>query len=192
MTRAITLIFYLFVAGSGGTSTQVPREREEAIKKRFFDFDGQLRSFPAERGRLSNGATDTGHGADNPPAREQNGDMRNFLIHWLITALALALAARLVSGIHVGSLAGLAVASLVLGLVNAFVRPVLVLLTLPVTILTLGLFYLVVNGAAFGLAAALVPGFTVASFGSAIAGALIVSLVSWALGWILRPRIEAT
>jgi putative membrane protein len=64
---------------------------------------------------------------------------------------------------------------------------VLVVLTLPITILTLGLFYLIVNAAAFGLAAALVPGFTVASLGSAMVGALVVGLVSWALGWLLRP-----
>jgi putative membrane protein len=116
--------------------------------------------------------------------------MRNFLIHWLVTAIALAVGARLVPGIHVGSLGVLLVSGLVLGIVNALVRPVLVLLTLPITILTLGLFYLIVNAAAFGLAAALVPGFTVASFGSAIGGALVVSLVSWVLGWLLRPATE--
>ena len=113
--------------------------------------------------------------------------MRNFLIHWLITAIALAVGARIVPGIHVSSLAALVVSGLVLGVVNAFVRPVLVVLTLPITILTLGLFYLIVNGAAFGIAAALVPGFTVASLGSAIGGALVVGLVSWLLGWVLRP-----
>jgi putative membrane protein len=116
--------------------------------------------------------------------------MRNFLIHWLITALALAVAARLLPGIHVPSLAVLLVSALVLGVVNAIVRPILVLLTLPITVLTLGLFYLIVNGAAFGLAAALVPGFTVASLGAAVGGALIVGLVSWALGWLLAPRTD--
>lgn len=116
--------------------------------------------------------------------------MRNFLIHWLITAGALAVAAKLVPGIHVGSLLVLLVSALVLGVVNAIVRPVLTLLTLPITIITLGLFYLVVNGMAFGIAAALVPGFRVASLGSAVLGALIVGLVSWALGWLLTPRTE--
>ena len=114
--------------------------------------------------------------------------MRDFLIHWLITAVALAATAYLLPGIQVGSLAPLLLAALVLGLVNAFVRPLLVILTLPITVLTLGLFYLVVNGAAFALAAALVPGFRVSSFGSAIVGALLVGLVSWILGWLLRPR----
>ena len=122
------------------------------------------------------------------PGLVQNVGMRDFLIHWLITAVALAATAYLLPGIQVGSLAPLLLAALVLGLVNAFVRPLLVILTLPITILTLGLFYLVVNGAAFALAAALVPGFRVSSFGSAIVGALLVGLVSWILGWLLRPR----
>lgn len=116
--------------------------------------------------------------------------MRSFLAHWLITAVALAAATRIVSGITIGSLGVLLVSALVLGVVNAIVRPILVVLTFPITILTLGLFYLIVNGAAFGLAAALVPGFRVASLGAAVAGALIVSLVSWLFGWVLRPRDE--
>ena len=116
--------------------------------------------------------------------------MRNFLIHWCITAFALGVASRIVPGIHVASIPVLIVGGLVLGAVNAVVRPVLLLLTLPITVLTLGLFYFIVNGAAFGLAAALVPGFTAASFGSAIGGAVIVGLVSWGLGWLLRPADE--
>jgi putative membrane protein len=113
--------------------------------------------------------------------------MRNFLIHWLVTALALAVGARIVPGVHVASVTVLLISGLVLGVINAFIKPVLVVLTLPITVLTLGLFYLIVNGAAFGLAAALVPGFTVASLGSAIGGSLVVGLVSWVLGWLLRP-----
>jgi putative membrane protein len=116
--------------------------------------------------------------------------MRNFLIHWLITAVALAVGARIVPGIHVNSAFVLLISAMVLGVVNAFVRPVLVVLTFPITVLTLGLFYLIVNGAAFGLAAALVPGFTVASLGSAVGGALVVGLVSWALSWLLRPAVD--
>jgi putative membrane protein len=114
--------------------------------------------------------------------------MRGFLVHWLITAAALAAAAQVVPGVRFRSLGILLFSALVLGLVNAVVRPVLVILTLPITILTLGLFYLIINGVAFGLAAALVPGFTVASLGSAVMGALVVGLVSWLLGSALRPR----
>jgi len=107
--------------------------------------------------------------------------MGPFFAHWVTTAIALGVAAWILPGIRVTSLPALAVAAFVLGFVNAIVRPVLVLLTLPLTVLTLGLFYLVVNGLAFGLAAALVPGFTVASFGWAIGGALVVSIASWAM-----------
>jgi putative membrane protein len=113
-----------------------------------------------------------------------------FLIHWLITATALGAAAHVVPGIQVSSLGTLLFSALVLGLVNAVVRPILVILTLPITILTLGLFYLIVNGVAFALAAALVPGFAVASLGAAVIGALVVSLVSWILGSALRPRYD--
>lgn len=114
--------------------------------------------------------------------------MRSFLIHWLITTASLAAASRLVAGVHFSSLLALLAAALVLGLVNAVVRPILVVLTLPITILTLGLFYFVVNGAAFAIASALVPGFTVSSFGAAMIGALAVSLLSWILGWLLNRR----
>jgi putative membrane protein len=116
--------------------------------------------------------------------------MGSFLAHWLVTAIALVVADWSLDGVHIGSGLSLAVAAVVLGLVNALVRPVLLVLTLPLTVLTLGLFYLVVNGAAFALAAAVVPGFRVASFGSAMAGAMIVSLVSWFIGWLTkRPPV---
>jgi len=108
--------------------------------------------------------------------------MGRFLTHWVVTGLALAVAAWILPGVHVQSAVALAVAALVLGLVNAVVRPVLVLLTLPVTLLTLGLFYLVVNGVAFALAAAIVPGFAVDSLLSAMLGAFLVGLVSWFVG----------
>jgi putative membrane protein len=108
--------------------------------------------------------------------------MASFLLHWLVTGVALGVAAWILPGIHVTSPTALAVAALVLGFVNAVIRPVLVIVTLPITVLTLGLFYLVVNGAAFGLAAAIVPGFTVDSLLWAILGALVVGLVSWFVG----------
>jgi putative membrane protein len=94
----------------------------------------------------------------------------------------LAVATYLVPGVSVASGSALAVGALVLGFVNAVIRPLLTFLTLPLTLLTLGLFYLVVNAAAFALAAAIVPGFSVASFWAALLGALVVSLVSWVVG----------
>ena len=111
-----------------------------------------------------------------------------FLVHWAIVAAALWVAASVVPGVTVTTVPALLIAAFVLGLVNALVRPILTILTLPITILTLGLFYLVVNAAAFGLAAAVVPGFSVAGFGSSVIGALLVSLVSWVLGALFKPE----
>ena len=108
--------------------------------------------------------------------------MSRFLTHWFTTAVALGVAAWILPGIHVSSWVALAVAALVLGFVNAVVRPLLVIVTLPITLLTLGLFYLVVNGLAFGLAAAIVPGFSVDSFLWAMLGAFVVGAASWFVG----------
>jgi putative membrane protein len=112
----------------------------------------------------------------------------SFLVHWLIVGVALWVTTQVVGGVHVSSLERLALAALVLGLVNALVRPVITILTLPLTILTLGLFYLVVNGLAFALAARLVPGFSVDGFGSAVLGALVVSIVSWVIGLVTKDK----
>lgn len=114
--------------------------------------------------------------------------MASFVVHWAVLALALWVSSQLVSGVSVSSWGALVAGAAVLGLVNTVVRPVLTLLTLPITILTLGLFYLVVNGAAFGLAAALVPGFEVASFLSAVLGALVAGVAAWIVGAAVAPR----
>jgi putative membrane protein len=111
-----------------------------------------------------------------------------FLVHSLVLALALAITAHLVSGVHVDSWPALFIAGILLGVVNAVVKPVLAILTLPITVLTLGLFYLIVNGVCFALAAALSPGFRIDSFGSAILGALVLSIVSWLFGLLVRVR----
>ncbi len=115
-----------------------------------------------------------------------------FLAHWLTTAVALGVTAWILPGVQVDSLVALAVSALVLGFVNAIVRPVLVLLTLPFTVLTLGLFYFIVNGIAFGLAAALVPGFRVASFFTAVLGAFVLGAISWFIGMFGGRREKAT
>ena len=112
--------------------------------------------------------------------------MVSFLVHWLVQAVALFVTVRLVSGVSVASYGVLAVAALVIGLVNALVRPLLTILSLPLTVLTLGLFYLVVNGACFALAAALVPGFQVEGCGAAIIGALVMSIVGWLLSRVFE------
>ncbi len=105
-----------------------------------------------------------------------------FLVHWLVIALALWGTAAILPGVGFASTTALAVAAIVLGLVNALVRPVLTILTLPITILTLGLFYLLVNGFVFFLASKIVPGFEVAGFWWAVLGALIVGVISWFVG----------
>jgi len=98
-----------------------------------------------------------------------------FLVHWLVIALALWVTAAILPGVGFASTTALAIAAIVLGLVNALVRPVLTILTLPITILTLGLFYLLVNGFAFFLASKIVPGFEVAA-----TGGRCWELLSWA------------
>jgi putative membrane protein len=107
-----------------------------------------------------------------------------FLVHVIVVAIAVWVATRIVPGVSASGMVPLAIMALVLGLVNAIVRPILVVLTLPLTILTLGLFYFVVNGLAFGLAAALVPGFSVAGLWPAILAGIVVSIVSWLIGLI--------
>ena len=102
-----------------------------------------------------------------------------FVLRIAVNALAIMLAASILPGIQVDGLLPALAAGLLLGLVNAFVRPVLLILTLPITLVTLGLFLLVLNGFCFWLVAALIKGFHVSGFGSACLGALVVSIVSW-------------
>jgi putative membrane protein len=108
-----------------------------------------------------------------------------FLIVWLINAAALFALPYLMSSIRVSSFIVALVAALILGLVNAFIRPLLVLLTLPVTLLTLGLFIFVINGLLFWFVGSFVSGFHVAGFWSGVGGALLYSIISWALSAIV-------
>jgi len=102
------------------------------------------------------------------------------IVRWLLLAAALLLVAHLSPGVSVNSFGYALVAALVLGLLNTLVRPLLVLLTLPVTIVTLGLFILVINGLLFWMVASFVEGFRVAGFWSAVLGAIVYALISWA------------
>ena len=113
--------------------------------------------------------------------------MPGFLVRLLIAALGLWLAQALIPGVDIRGAGTLLVAALLLGIVNAFVRPLLVLLTFPITIVTLGLFLWVINAAMLGLVARLLDGFTLAGFGSALLGALVVSLTSWIASWYVGP-----
>lgn len=107
--------------------------------------------------------------------------MLRLLVVWLINTAALIAVAYLMPSISISSFGAALIAALLLGLVNTFIRPLLVLLTLPVTILTLGLFIFVINGLLFWAVGSLLEGFYVAGFWSAVFGAIIYSLVSWLL-----------
>lgn len=108
-----------------------------------------------------------------------------FIAHLLVTAVLLFILGRLVDGIRVRDAKAAVIGALVLGLANAFVRPVLVLLTLPVTFLTLGLFLLVVNALMLALAAWLVDGFEVKGFGAALWGSLVLAVMNFFVGLLL-------
>lgn len=105
--------------------------------------------------------------------------MKGFFARLVITALGLLAASKLVPGIAVDGWDSLIVAALLLGVVNAVVRPFILLLTLPLTVLTLGLFILVVNGISLALVAWLLPGFSVTGLAAATLGAIVVGITSW-------------
>ena len=111
--------------------------------------------------------------------------MGKLLLVWLINAVSLIAVAYLLPGISVESFVTALVAALVLGLVNAVIRPILVLLTLPVTLVTLGLFILVINGLLFWFVGSFIAGFVVSGLWAGILGAILYSLVSWAITAVL-------
>lgn len=110
-----------------------------------------------------------------------------FLARLFLNGVALLVASWFVPGFHITTPAAALVAGVFLGLVNALVRPVLLLLTLPLTLLTLGLFIFVINSACLALTAYLVNGFSIDGFGAAFVGALVVSVVSWILNGLFIP-----
>ncbi|HSG58920.1 MAG TPA: phage holin family protein [Woeseiaceae bacterium] len=118
--------------------------------------------------------------------------MQGIVLRTLITMLGLFLASALVPGVAITGAWSFIFAAILLGLVNAFVRPIAFVLTLPITIVTLGLFLLVLNAAMFGLVAALLDNFAVSGFWAAMFGALIVSITSTVASWYIGPdgRVE--
>jgi putative membrane protein len=114
--------------------------------------------------------------------------MQGIFVRTLIIAAGIALAAWLIPGITVAGPGTLILAAILMGLVNAFIRPLIILLTLPLTILSFGLFLLVINALMFGLVASLLEGFTVASSTAALLGWLCIVVVSWLAGWFIGPR----
>ena len=115
--------------------------------------------------------------------------MTGFVLRALISAIGLWIATRWVSGIRIENAGTLVLAGLLLGVVNAIVRPILIVLTLPITILSLGLFLLVVNTAMVALVAWMLPGFHIyGGFWSAFGTALIVWITGWMASWLIGPR----
>ncbi len=112
----------------------------------------------------------------------------NLLLTWLINAAALFALPYLMASIRVDSFVVALIAALILGLVNTLIRPILILLTLPVTVLTLGLFIFVINALLFWMVANFVRGFHVDGFWSALGGAILYSLLSWALSSLLMNK----
>ncbi len=108
------------------------------------------------------------------------------LLRWLINALAIIGIAYYLPGVGVSGIYAALIAALILGIINAVLRPILVILTLPVNILTLGLFTLIINAFLFWFASTIVEGFVVADFAAAFWGALIMWLVSWLTNWLLK------
>jgi len=105
--------------------------------------------------------------------------MKGFFFRLVITGLGLWVAETIVPGVQIDGWGNLAVAALLLGIVNAVIRPIILILTLPLTVLTLGLFILVVNGISVALVAWLMPGFTLSGLWAAILASIVVGLTSW-------------
>jgi putative membrane protein len=114
--------------------------------------------------------------------------MAGFILRALIASLGLWAATEILDGLTIDDAFTLVFAGVLLGLVNAVVRPFVLLLSLPALLITLGLFLLVINAGMLGLVALMLKGFHIAGFWTAIAGSLIVSLVSWVGSWFIGPR----
>lgn len=113
--------------------------------------------------------------------------MQGIIVRTLIAVLGLYLASLIVSGVSIEGTGSFILAALLLGLVNAIVRPVMFVLTLPFTVVTLGLFIFVLNAAMFGLVAAMLDNFVVTGFWSAVFGAIIVSITATVASWYIGP-----
>ena len=117
--------------------------------------------------------------------------MLRFIVQFLVTCLALWLAAQVVPGVAFNDTGSLLLAAVLLGVANAIVRPILTILTFPLTVITFGLFLLVVNAAVIGLVAVLLGGFAVNGFWAGIGAAIVTGIVSWIAGWFIgapEPR----
>lgn len=108
-----------------------------------------------------------------------------YLLHWLVATVALLLTAYFVPGFQIVSFGAAMIAAVVVGFVNMFIWPVLAILTLPLTIVTFGLFLLVVNGISLKIAAALTPGFNIVGFFPAVVGSIVLTVVGWLIRFVV-------
>ncbi len=114
--------------------------------------------------------------------------MKGIIVRWLFLTFAIFMAAYMIDGIRISGLPSAVLAAAVLGILNAFFRPILIILTLPLTILTLGLFTFAINAMLLMMASGVIRGFDVDSFGSALLGSLFISVVSWLLTSFISDR----
>lgn len=114
--------------------------------------------------------------------------MNGILIRWLILTVSVLITSYFIDGIHASGLLSALFASGLLGILNAFLRPILFFITLPINILTLGLFTFVINALLLMMVSGVIPGFSVAGFGSALLGSLIISIVSWLITSFINER----
>ena len=112
------------------------------------------------------------------------------ILNWILNALALIVVSAIVPGVEVGSFFAALAAALILGLVNVLVRPVLLIISLPITILTFGLFSFVINALMLELVASIVKGFTITSFGSALLGAIVLTLINWLTDYFFKASAD--
>lgn len=147
------------------------------------DRDALLHTMDTHIGSLH--VVSNGNGAIIVFSQSVSLEIMTLIIRWFVNALALMLVAYLYSGVQVTGIIHALLAALVLGLVNAVIRPILVILTLPVTLLTLGLFIFVINALLFWLVAEIVKGFTVTSFTAALVGSLMYSVITILTSWLI-------
>ncbi|MFV1986516.1 MAG: phage holin family protein [Gemmatimonadota bacterium] len=112
----------------------------------------------------------------------------NLVLNWLVNTVGLWVATKIVPGVYVEDPNALIVAALVIGLINTIVRPILAVITFPITVLTLGLFYFVLNGAMLYLAAEILPGFALEGMPTAVVASIVMSIVATVLHLFLRPK----
>jgi len=114
--------------------------------------------------------------------------LRRIVWSIIINAFALWVTSLIVKGLHFSNVTSIIITALILGIVNAVIKPILNLLALPITIITLGLFIFIVNAASLEIVAALSPGFSISSFWYAIVGALLLSIFTTVFNWLLFPK----